>query len=83
MGEVLKKADISDSELINVDGENHTNLRFTDDVALFNNNNNNNNNKTNGKTPKQSNSESLKVGLKIYKGKTRYMTNHADSVDNV
>ena len=25
------------------------------------------------------NSESLKVGLKIHKGKTKYMTNHADS----
>ena len=24
------------SEGVNVDGENHTNLRFTDDVALFN-----------------------------------------------
>ena len=27
------------------------------------------------------NSESLKVGLKIHKGKTKYMTNHADSRD--
>ena len=27
------------------------------------------------------NSESLKVGLKIHKGKTKYMTNHADSGD--
>ena len=27
------------------------------------------------------NSESLKVGLKIHKGKTKYMTNHADSED--
>ena len=25
--------------------------------------------------------ESLKVGLKIHKGKTKYMTNHADSED--
>ena len=32
--EVLKKTDIS--EEINVDGENLTNLRFSDDVALFN-----------------------------------------------
>ena len=27
------------------------------------------------------NSESLKVGLKIHKGKTKHMTNHADSED--
>ena len=27
------------------------------------------------------NSESLKVGLNIHKGKTKYMTNHADSED--
>ena len=34
MEEVCMKADIS--ERINVDGENLTNLRFADDVALFN-----------------------------------------------
>ena len=34
MEEVFKKADISDG--INVDGETLTNLRFADDVALFN-----------------------------------------------
>ena len=34
MEEVFKKADISKG--INVDGENLTNLRFADDVALFN-----------------------------------------------
>ena len=33
MEEVFKKADIS--ERIHVDGENLTNLRFADDVALF------------------------------------------------
>ena len=72
--EVFKKADISEG--VNVDGENLTNLRFADDVALFN------------ETTKQMekhlnnlNSESLKVGLKIHKGKTKYMTNHADSED--
>ena len=32
--EVSKKADISEG--INVDGENLTNLMFTDDIALFN-----------------------------------------------
>ena len=47
---------------------------LVDDVALFN------------ETTKQMekhlnslNSESLKVGLKTHKGKTKYMTNHSDS----
>ena len=72
MEEVFKKADISEG--VNIDGENLTNLRFADDVAFFN------------KTTKQMekhlnslNSESLKAGLIIHKGKTKYMTNHADS----
>ena len=50
--------------------------RFADDVALIN------------ETTKQMekhlnnlNSESLKAGFKIHKGKTKYMTNHADSED--
>ena len=71
---VFKKADISEGG--NVDGENLTNLRFADDVALFN------------ETTKQMekhlnnlNSESMKVDLKIHKGKTKYMTSHADSKD--
>ena len=34
MEEAFKKADISEG--INVDGENLTNLRFAEDVALFN-----------------------------------------------
>ena len=74
MEEVFKKADISEG--VNVDGENLTNLRFADDVAFFN------------ETTKQMekhlnnlNPESLKVGLKIHKGKTKYMTNHAHSED--
>ena len=74
MEEVFKKADISEG--VKVDGENLTNLRFTDDVALFN--------KTTKQMEKQLNnvnSESLKVGLKIHKGKTKYMTKHADSED--
>ena len=29
------------------------------------------------------NSESLKVGLKIHKGMTKYMTNHEDSEDTL
>ena len=74
MEEVFKKGGISKG--INVDGENLTNLQFADNVALFN------------ETTKQMekhlnslNSESLKVGLKIHKGKIKYMTNHADSED--
>ena len=74
MEEVLKKADISEG--VSVEGENLTNLRLADDVALFN------------ETTKQMekhlnnlNSESLKVGFKILKGKTKYMTNYADSKD--
>ena len=61
---------------VNVDGENLTNLRFADDVALFNETTKQMENHLNNL-----NSESLKVGLKIHKGKTKYMTNHADSED--
>ena len=74
MEEVFKKADISEG--VNIDGENLTNLWFADDVAIFN--------ETTKQTKKHLNnlnSESLKVGLKIHKGKTKYMTNHADSED--
>ena len=57
MEEVFKKADISYG--INADGENLTNLRFPDDVALFKEKN-----KTNGgKKLNSLNSESLKIGL--------------------
>ena len=74
MEEVFKKADISEG--VNVDGENLTNLRFADDVALFN--------ETSKQIEKHLNNlnpESLKVGLKMHKGKTKYMTNYADSED--
>ena len=74
MEEVFKKAEISDG--VHVDGENLSNLRFADDVALLN--------ETTQQMEKHLNnlnSESLKVGLKIHKGKTKYMTNHADSED--
>ena len=63
--EVFKKAGIYEG--INVDGENLKNLRFADDVAHFNE-----------KTKQMEkehlnslNSESLNVGLKIHKGKTK------------
>ena len=76
MEEVFKKTEISEG--VNVDGENLTNLRFADDVALFD--------ETTRQMEKKKhlnnlNSESLKVGLKIHKGKTKYMTNQADSED--
>ena len=63
MEEVFKNADISEG--VNVDGENLTNLRFADDVALFN--------ETTKQMEKQLNnlnSESVKVGLKIHKRKS-------------
>ena len=72
MEEVFKKADISEG--VNVDGETLTNLRLADDVALFNETT-----KQMEKHLNSRNSESLKVGLKIHKGKTTYLTNHADS----
>ena len=72
MEEIFKKADISEG--INVDGENLRNLRFADDVALFNEKA-----KQMEKYLNSLNSESLKVGLKIHTGKTKNMTNHADS----
>ena len=70
--ELFKKVDISEG--VNADGENLTNLRFADDVALFN--------ETTQQMEKHLNnlnSESMKVGLKIHKGKTKYITNHANS----
>ena len=72
--EVLKKADISEG--VNVDGEDLTNLRFADDVALFNEIT-----KQMEKHLNSLNSESMKVGLKIHKGRTKYITNHEDSED--
>ena len=75
MEEVFKKAEISEG--VNVDGESLSNLRFADDVALLNETKK----KQMEKHLNNLNSESLKVGLKIHKGKTKYMTNHADSED--
>ena len=74
MEEVFKKAEISEG--VNVDGENLSNLRFADDVALLNETS-----KQMEKHMNNLNSESMKVGLKIHKGKTKYMTNYADSED--
>ena len=74
MEEVFKKAEISGG--VNVDGENLSNLRFADDVALLNETS-----KQMEKHMNNLNSESMKVGLKIHKGKTKYMTNYADNED--
>ena len=74
MEEVFKKAEISEG--VNVDGENLSNLRFADDVTLLNETT-----KRMEKHMNNLNSESMKVGLKIHKGKTKYMTNYADSED--
>ena len=75
MEEVFKKVDISEG--VNGDGENLTHLGFTVDAALFNETT-----KQMGKKRLNSlNSESLNVSFKIHKGKTKYMTNHADSED--
>ena len=71
---VFRKADISEG--VNVDGENLTNLRFSYNVAIFNETT-----KQMKKHPNNLNSESMKVSLKIHKRKTKYMTNHAASED--
>ena len=68
--EIFKKADLDLDKGIIIDGERLKNLRFADDVALVT------------KTTKEMeehlnklNTESKKCGLKIHKGKTKFMTN--------
>ena len=67
--EIFKKAELSSG--IEIDGETLTDLRFADDVALLT------------KTPQQMESQmntlnniSKTVGLKMHKGKTKYMLNY-------
>ena len=72
MEEVYRKTEISEG--INGDGENLTNFSFADDFALLNKNS-----QQIQKHLNSLNSKSPKVGLKIHKGKTKYMTNHADT----
>ena len=76
MEKVFKKAD--SSERFTVDGENLTNLRFADDVALFNELPSppppTPSKQMKKKTPKHSNSlnsDSLQVSLKIHKEKKK------------
>ena len=66
--EIFKKANLNHG--IKIDGETLTNLRFADDVALM----------TEDTTQMEEqlntlNSISKEVGLKMHKGKTKYMTN--------
>ena len=67
--EVFQKSNMQSG--IEIEGENLTDLRFADDVALC----------TKDKETLEShlntlNSESMKIGLKMHKGKTKYMTNY-------
>ena len=55
---------------LNIDGETLTNLRFADDVALTTNNITEMEEQLN-----RLNKHSKNIGLKMYKGKTKYMTN--------
>ena len=67
MEEIFKKADTSEG--INDDGEHLQNLRYAENVALFN--------KETKQTEKHSNnlnSKSLKLGLKTHMDNTKYMT---------
>ena len=70
--EVFKQPEL-DSNGLRIDGERLTDLRFADDVALFAN--------STEKLEIQFNKlniNSKKVGLKIHKGKTKYMTNFSE-----
>ena len=74
--EVFKNAQLEEKG-INIDGEKLSNLRFADDVALT----------TEDMRDMEHqlttvNEESLKIGLKIHKGKTKFMTN-IDTTDNI
>ena len=74
--EVFKNAQLEEKE-INIDGEKLSNLRFADDVAS-----------TTGDVRDMEHQlitvkeESLKIGLKIHKGKTKFMTN-IDTTDYI
>ena len=63
--EIFKKAELDKG--INIDGERLQNLRFADDVALVT--------KTTKEMEEHLNTESKKCGLKIHKGKTKFMAN--------
>ena len=71
MEAIFKKLPL-DERGINVDGEMLTDLRFADDVALTTSTVKDMETQLN-----DLNKESKKVGLKMHKGKTKYMTNVA------
>ncbi|XP_072025174.1 uncharacterized protein [Amphiura filiformis] len=70
MEDIFRKLNLQERG-INIDGEKLTDLRFADDVALVT---------TSVKDMEVQlndlNKGSKKIGLKIHKGKTKYMTNH-------
>ena len=74
--EVFKNAQLEENG-INIDGEKLSNLRFADDIALTAED-------VRDMEPQliTVNEESLKIGLKIHKGKTKFMTN-IDTTDNI
>ena len=74
--EVFKNAQLKE-EGINIDGEKLPNLRFDDDAALTTEDVKDMEYLLNAVIE-----ESLKIGLKIHKGKTRFMTN-IDTTDNI
>ena len=69
MEDIFKKLDLQERGL-NIDGEKLTDLRFADDVALITTSV-----KDMAVQLNELNQESKKIGLKIHKGKTKYMTN--------
>ena len=74
--EVFKTAQLEEKR-INIDGEKLSNLRFADDVALTTEDVRERKHQL--ITVKE---ESLIIGLKIHKGKTKFMTN-IDTTDNI
>ena len=73
---MFKNAQIEEKG-INIDGEKLTNLRFADDVALTTEDVKDMEHQLNNV-----NEKSLKIGLKIHKGITKFMTN-IDTTDNI
>ncbi|GFO50551.1 endonuclease-reverse transcriptase [Plakobranchus ocellatus] len=71
---IFRKADLEHG--LNVDGETLANLRFADDVALITENVENVEEQLN-----VLNNISLESGLKMHKGKTRYMNNFESNKD--
>ncbi|GFO22125.1 sodium/hydrogen exchanger [Plakobranchus ocellatus] len=71
---IFRKADLEHG--LNVDGETLTNLRFADDVALATEKVENMEEQLN-----MLNNISLESGLKMHKGKTKYMNNFESNKD--